>query len=154
MIAVPDSNLAIGLGISAFGVVETVLLLKHQGTIPAIKPVLDLMQARPYYIDPPVYAQALEMAGEWHWPPATLIAPPSAGGSVFAWVRDAVGAADPPSRQVHCVNDIPQDCAGAVARSPASLASGRNQSTEQRSPGRRKGSAVAGGSGYEKSRMP
>ena len=64
MIAVLDSNVAIGLGILAFGVVETVLLLKHQGTIPAIKPVLDLMQARAYYIDPTVYAQALEMAGE------------------------------------------------------------------------------------------
>ena len=66
MIAVLDSNVAIGLGISALGVVEIVLLLKYQGTIPAVRPVLDLMQARAYYIDPIFYAQALETAGEGH----------------------------------------------------------------------------------------
>jgi len=49
---------------------------------------------------------------------------------------------------------VPQDCAGAVARSPASWASDRNRSTEQRDTGRRKESAGAGGSRYEKSRMP
>ena len=54
------------LAISALGVVEIVLLLKYQGTIPAVRPALDLMQARAYYIDPALYAQALETAGEGH----------------------------------------------------------------------------------------
>jgi predicted nucleic acid-binding protein len=54
------------LGISALGVVEIVLLLKYQGILPAIKPILDLMQARTYCIDPTIYAQALEIASERH----------------------------------------------------------------------------------------
>jgi len=53
-------------GISALGVVEIILLLKYQGTIPAARPALDLMQARAHYIEPALYAQALEMAGEGH----------------------------------------------------------------------------------------
>lgn len=52
------------LGISVLGAVEIVLLLKSQAAIPAVKPLLDLMQARAYYIEPSVYSQALEMAGE------------------------------------------------------------------------------------------
>ena len=37
-----------------------------RAAIPAVKPLLDLMQARAYYIEPSVYSQALEMAGEGH----------------------------------------------------------------------------------------
>ncbi len=54
------------LGIPVLGAVEIVLLLKYQSAIAAVKPVLDLMQARAYYIDLSVYAQALDMAGEEH----------------------------------------------------------------------------------------
>lgn len=52
------------LGILALGTVETLLLLKRRQALPAVKPVLDLMQARAYHIEPSLYTQALQLAGE------------------------------------------------------------------------------------------
>ena len=52
------------LGILALGTVETLLLLKRRRVLPAVKPVLDLMQARAYHIESTLYAQALQLAGE------------------------------------------------------------------------------------------
>ncbi|HSB69176.1 MAG TPA: DUF3368 domain-containing protein [Candidatus Methylomirabilis sp.] len=52
------------LGILTLGTVETVLFLKRRQALPAVKPVLDLMQARGYQIEPTLYAQALQLAGE------------------------------------------------------------------------------------------
>lgn len=52
------------LGIPTLGTVQTVVLMKQQGLLPAVKPVLDLMQARGYHIDPDLFAGALALAGE------------------------------------------------------------------------------------------
>ena len=38
--------------------------VKQRGILPAVKPVLDLMQARAYHIEPSLYIQALRLAGE------------------------------------------------------------------------------------------
>lgn len=84
MIAVLDTNAVIGLakggvlvtddavlrreaaqlGIATLGTVQTVLLLKQQGLLAAVKPVLDLMQVRGYRIDPALYAEALRLCKE------------------------------------------------------------------------------------------
>ena len=40
------------------------MLLKQRGILSAVKPVLDLMQARTYHIEPTIYAQALRLVGE------------------------------------------------------------------------------------------
>jgi uncharacterized protein len=52
------------LGILTIGTVEAVILLKQKEVIPAVKPVLDLMQARAHHIAPALYEQALLAAGE------------------------------------------------------------------------------------------
>ncbi len=43
---------------------ETVILLKQRGIVPAVKPVLDLMRARAYHIEPTGYEDALRLVGE------------------------------------------------------------------------------------------
>jgi predicted nucleic acid-binding protein len=52
------------LGLVVLGAVDIVALLKQRGILPAVKPVLDLMQARDYRIEPSLYNQALRLAGE------------------------------------------------------------------------------------------
>ena len=52
------------LGLIVLGAVEIAVVLKQRGILPAVKPVLDLMQARAYHIEPTIYAQALRLVGE------------------------------------------------------------------------------------------
>ena len=50
--------------LQVLGAVEIAVLLKQRGILSAVKPVLDLMQARAYHIEPTIYAQALRLVGE------------------------------------------------------------------------------------------
>lgn len=52
------------LGITTLGTVDTVLLLKQEGVIEAIAPVLNLMRLRGYGLVPALYQEALRLAGE------------------------------------------------------------------------------------------
>ena len=52
------------LGLIVLGAVEIAVLLKQRGILSVVKPVLDLMQARAYHIEPTIYAQALRLVGE------------------------------------------------------------------------------------------
>jgi len=52
------------LGLIVLGAVEIAVLLKQRGILSAVKPVLDLMQARAYHVEPTTYAQALRLVGE------------------------------------------------------------------------------------------
>lgn len=58
------------LGITTLGTVDTVLLLKQEGVIEAVAPVLNLMRLRGYGLVPALYQEALRLAGEPEPPPA------------------------------------------------------------------------------------
>jgi predicted nucleic acid-binding protein len=61
---VPLRREAARLEIPTLGTVQLALLMKQQGRLEAVRPVLDLMQARGYHIDLALYAEALVLAGE------------------------------------------------------------------------------------------
>jgi predicted nucleic acid-binding protein len=53
------------VGLSCLSTTEVVLLLKRQGLIANVKPVLDRMRQRRFGIDTVVYEATLRAAGEW-----------------------------------------------------------------------------------------
>jgi predicted nucleic acid-binding protein len=52
-------------GLTGVRTPDVVLLMKGQGLVPAVQPVLDQMQQRGYGIAPDLYEKALRAAGEW-----------------------------------------------------------------------------------------
>jgi predicted nucleic acid-binding protein len=59
---------ATAYGLTCLHASDLVVLLKHQGAVPAVQPVLDRMRLQGFGIDDRRYEQALRAAGEWPTP--------------------------------------------------------------------------------------